>query len=91
MLPRDPSLKKMYVTLGCPMRLEWKVVKPYQKRAQKNHSQTLETLARRGGLDPGELHSLFNDLPLDFTGKETTYQQRVTAINRAIHQASLSN
>lgn len=31
--------------------IPWAAIAPYQAQAQANHSQSLETLARRGGLD----------------------------------------
>ena len=33
----------------------WSLVAPYERQARENHSQTLEELAARGGLDAGEL------------------------------------
>ena len=39
----------------CPKEVPWALVEPCRVRAQKNHSQTLERLAERGGLSPAEL------------------------------------
>jgi len=35
--------------------IPWSVVEPHAKQAWTNHSQSLEELARRGGLSPQEL------------------------------------
>lgn len=39
----------------------WDLVAFYEERAQKNHSQSLETLASRGGLGIVELYYVLND------------------------------
>ena len=36
------------------MTIPWEIISPHQSQAMKNHSQTLERLAERGGLSPGE-------------------------------------
>ncbi len=47
---------------GTPSSVPWDVVAPYEKRAMQNHGgQTLEGLAERGGLSPGELYALITD------------------------------
>jgi hypothetical protein len=35
--------------------IPWSLISPYASQAKDNHDQTLERLAERGGLDPGEL------------------------------------
>jgi DNA repair exonuclease SbcCD ATPase subunit len=40
----------------CPSSIPWEVIAPYEGQAQANHGQTLERLAQRGGLDPGEAY-----------------------------------
>ena len=50
----------------CPKSVPWAVVAPHAARAGRNHGQTLETLARRGGLGPDELRATLEDDPLDF-------------------------
>ncbi len=40
---------------GTPMSVPWNFVEPGRVMAQHNHGQTLERLAERGGLSPGEL------------------------------------
>ncbi len=46
--------------LGCPRRVPWSFVKKAEARIMSNHDQSLETLARRGGLDPVELMFAFD-------------------------------
>jgi hypothetical protein len=41
----------------------WDFVRPYEARAQKNHDQTLEVLAARGGMSECELIALAEDRP----------------------------
>ena len=43
----------------------WQLVEPYKDRAQRNHSQSLETLASRGGLSIVELYYLLHDAPFE--------------------------
>lgn len=38
-----------------PDSVPWEFVEPHREQAYKNHHQTLEELARRGGLDPVEM------------------------------------
>lgn len=46
------------------MPIPWSVVAPHEEWAQRNHSQSLERLAERGGLTPHELVCLIEDKPL---------------------------
>jgi hypothetical protein len=43
-------------------RVPWSLVAPFEARAQKNHAQSLDTLARRGGLSPAEMYYLLHDV-----------------------------
>lgn len=44
---------RLFPILNDPMitHIPWAVIAPHEKQAQTNHSQSLEGLARRGGLD----------------------------------------
>jgi hypothetical protein len=44
--------------VSCPSSVPWKLVEPHRAQAMKNHSQTLERLAERGGLGPEELRAV---------------------------------
>ena len=46
--------------LACPRRVPWSFVKKAEARIVSNHDQSLDTLARRGGLDPVELMFAFD-------------------------------
>jgi hypothetical protein len=41
--------------------IPWAAIAPHDKQAQSNHSQTLEELARRGGLDVTEAEVVMLD------------------------------
>jgi len=56
--------QRRYQDLGCPRWLPWELVEPARQRAQDNHDQSLETLARRGGLDPVEMVCALRGIPL---------------------------
>lgn len=45
-----------------PSQLPWRLVAPYEEQARRNHGQTLERLAQRGGLSPSEIHSIVHGL-----------------------------
>jgi len=47
----------------CPASVPWAMVAPHEAQAKRNHDQTLEELARRGGLSPRELLAVLNDWP----------------------------
>jgi hypothetical protein len=40
-----------------PRSVPWDFVEPFRAQALRNHSQTLERLAARGGLAPEEIHA----------------------------------
>jgi len=49
---------------GQPSSVPWEIVEPHRKRAEKNHYQTLERLAERGGLSWAELVAVMADRPI---------------------------
>ena len=44
--------------------IPWSAIEAHRKQAEGNHGQTLEVLARRGGLDPAELFLALSDRKL---------------------------
>lgn len=50
--------------LGCPREVPWSLVAPHEAQAKRNHDQTLQRLAERGGLDPKEMTLLLQDRKL---------------------------
>ncbi len=57
-----------------------------QVRAKSNHSQSLERLAKRGGLSPGELVHLFRDEDLDFTHPRDRDENELEAIRLVLNR-----
>lgn len=51
-------------SLGCPRSVPWAMLAPHKRRAELNHSQTLERLAERGGLSPSEIVCVLQDRKL---------------------------
>ena len=47
--------------LGCPRDVPWELVKDHEKQALKNHDQSVQRLAERGGLDHLELVAVLTD------------------------------
>ena len=43
--------------------ISWSLIAPHEAQAQKNHSQSLERLAERGGLSPAEAVCVLRDEP----------------------------
>lgn len=41
----------------------WSLIAPHEIQAQKNHHQTLERVAERGGLCPSEMVAVIEDRP----------------------------
>lgn len=44
-----------------PDSIPWSLIEPHRKRAMRNHDQTLERLAERGGLSPKEIMCVLED------------------------------
>ncbi len=42
--------------------IPWDLIKDHENQAQRNHSQSLQRLNERGGLDPVEMYAVINDL-----------------------------
>lgn len=55
----------------CPASVPWSFVEPHAAQAMKNHSQTLQRLARRGGLDPVEIKAVVLGLPFPWVSDHT--------------------
>jgi hypothetical protein len=46
------------------------LVAPHEEQAQRNHDQTLQRLAERGGLSPAELLAVLQDRGLEELGSD---------------------
>lgn len=60
-----------------PASIPWRAIEPHRQQAYNNHAQTLERLAQRGGLSPGEAVAVMED-------REWTSMDMDTAIERLI-------
>lgn len=65
---------------GAPSSVPWDLVEIGREQAQKNHYQTLERLAERGGLSPCEMIAVIENRPW----KSMTAADAVDHLNRAI-------
>lgn len=45
-----------------PTSIPWSFIAPYEGNAERNHGQSLELLAERGGLHPGEVFAIVHGL-----------------------------
>jgi len=53
-----------YDRLGCPRAVPWSVLAPHEEWAHRNHGQSLETLASRGGLGIQEIAAIVTGVSL---------------------------
>ena len=58
-------LERRFPIQGGPS-LPWTMIAPYESIAQRNHSQSLERLAQRGGLSPFEAVLVLESRPFRF-------------------------
>jgi hypothetical protein len=63
---QPPTLERTFPVLGprwpdAPREVPWDFIEPHRRQALKNHDQTLERLAERGGLDPTEMVAVLED------------------------------
>lgn len=68
--------------------LPWRFVEQFKERLEKNHSQDLETLNRRGGLCWEELFAGVTDQRLDFRPRT---RDDLSAYERSCASAVLTN
>jgi len=60
------SFRNKLRELKCPKTVPWHRIAPYEQQARKNHDQTLERLAERGGLDPFEILAVVSGFRWDY-------------------------
>ncbi len=63
--------------------IPWECVAPFEEQAQRNHSQSLETLARRGGLSAVELWCVMHGVR--WYKSPITYEQALEWARGLIH------
>lgn len=52
--------------------IPWRLIAPHEERAKRNHAQSLERLAERGGLNPTEALCVIEDRALEYPSKTDT-------------------
>jgi hypothetical protein len=62
-LHSEAVIKKWFPLQDGPM-IPWGVIAPHEGQAQRNHGQSLQRLAERGGLGVGEFWYVMNDIDL---------------------------
>jgi hypothetical protein len=65
----DRKNKAALLAAGCPESVPWRLLAPHEQRAWRNHSQTLERLASRGGLAVNEMVWIIEDRGWGNTGE----------------------
>lgn len=68
----DQSKVPREIRATWPQSVPWTYAERFRKRAHQNHDQSLEELARRGGLAPYEIWCALHDRPL-FTRQGETH------------------
>lgn len=63
MFPIHPGTRREFPEL--PDGIPWVVMVPHEQQARKNHSQSLERLAERGGLSAKEMMAVIWDVDYD--------------------------
>lgn len=62
--PQQPDARRFPIQASTRVTsIPWSLIAPHERQAQTNHSQTLERLAQRHGLDPTEAVAVLTDRP----------------------------
>lgn len=71
---RFPVLQRTRAEIehGAPESVPWELIAPHEHQAMRNHSQTLERLAQRGGLGVAELWAVLHDVDWQETRTRST-------------------
>ena len=56
-----PIMTHRSIFRDLPQSVPWSAIEPHEAQALKNHDQSLEQLAKRGGLDPTEFIAVMED------------------------------
>lgn len=68
----------------------WEILEPHEAQVRANHMQSLEKLARRGGLSWREIYAVINDKEFDYGSNRTSnYYKR--AVLDAVEKYNLEN
>jgi hypothetical protein len=63
------SYQKRRAFPNCPCDVPWAMLEKHEPQALRNHDQSLEQLASRGGLAPQEMLDILHDRQLRFVGE----------------------
>lgn len=58
----DEAYEAQHKGTAYPRSVPWDLVKEHERQAERNHSQSLDRLAERGGLSPKELWCVIHDM-----------------------------
>jgi len=83
--------ERMFPILGDPIlkALPWSLLVEHEAQAQRNHIQSLDRLASRGGLGPCEAYCVLKDRSYPTGGFKSQAAIRV-ALMRLLYEAELS-
>lgn len=82
LLPERRENMRLFEELNCPRYVPWELIEAHSGQCMKNHSQSVETLDVRGGLDPSELCAVLEDRPW----KPMPYQLAVATVQKLLAQ-----
>jgi len=66
--------------------IPFRLIKPYEDRVRRNHSQSLERLAQRGGLGAIELYAAIREIPLNEAMRNVSAEDARRIINQWIKE-----
>lgn len=72
---------RLLEALGCPKSVPWRLLAPHESQALRNHDQTLQRLAERGGLCPSEMVAIIEDRRWHCMTIEDAVAQLLTALS----------
>lgn len=75
----------------CLREIPWSAIAPYDDQAQKNHQQSLERLAQRGGLTPIEITYVCCRTRYQHVGEENYQAALANAVLFLQHLASMDS
>lgn len=75
---------------GEPEYIPWEILEPHEAQAYSNHGQSLEQLARRGGLSWREIYAVITDKEFDY-GSEHAADYYRRAVLDAVEEFELGN
>ena len=81
--PIHPASVKKFPEL--PQTVPWGFVAEHEPQSLHNHSQSLERLAQRGGLDWSELYYVVNDKEYDLADKSPEEKHACFVIGKLAH------